>query len=49
VQAIRRTWRRLRALASATHDAELRDELQLHLDLLTEQYVAEGLSPVRRV
>ena len=45
MQALRRTWRRLRAVASRTHEAEVRAELQLHLDLLTEQYVAEGLSP----
>jgi predicted permease len=41
-----RTWRRLRALVSPTHDAELREELQLHLELLADEYIAQGLSPV---
>jgi predicted permease len=35
---------RLRALRSRGHDGELRDELQLHIDLLTEEYVARGMS-----
>lgn len=35
---------RLRALLSREHDAELRNELQLHLDLLAAEYVARGMS-----
>ena len=42
---VARLWRRIRALMSATHDRDLRDELQLHLDLLTEEYVAQGVPP----
>lgn len=42
---IARLRRRSRALLSARHDRDLRDELQLHVDLLTEEYVAEGLPP----
>lgn len=34
---------RLRALIARRHDRELRDELQLHIDLLADQYVANGL------
>ena len=36
---------RLRALFLATHDRELRDELDLHIDLLADQFVEQGLSP----
>jgi putative ABC transport system permease protein len=36
---------RVRALLSRHHDRELRDELQLHLDLLTDEYRSQGLSP----
>ena len=39
-----RVWRRLRGRFSRTHDRDVRDELQLHLDLLTEDYAAHGLS-----
>lgn len=35
---------RLHALLSRSHDRELRDELQLHIDLLTDEYQAGGLS-----
>jgi predicted permease len=42
---IARLWRRVRVLVSVTHDRELRDELQLHLDLLTEEYVSQGVPP----
>ena len=36
---------RTRASLSARHDRELRDELQLHLTLLEEEYAAQGISP----
>jgi predicted permease len=45
VPRLLRTWRQIRALASTTHDAQLRAELQLHMELLAEEYVAQGLSP----
>lgn len=38
---------RARATFSRRHDTELRDELQLHLQLLEEHYVAEGMPPAR--
>ena len=34
-----------RATISTRHDRELREELQLHLRLLEEEYTAQGLSP----
>jgi predicted permease len=36
---------RARATLSARHDRELRDELQLHLHLLTEEFTAQGMPP----
>ncbi len=36
---------RVRATLSARHDQELRDELQLHLNLLAEEYIAQGIPP----
>ena len=36
---------RARATLSARHDRELRDELQLHLKLLEEEYTAQGIPP----
>ena len=36
---------RARATFSAHHDRELRDELQLHLRLLEEEYTAQGIRP----
>jgi predicted permease len=36
---------RARATLSARHDQELRDELQLHLNLLAEEYIAQGIPP----
>ena len=36
---------KLRAAFSRQHDHELRNELALHLQLLEEEYVAQGLSP----
>ena len=40
-----RLFLRTRAALSARHDRELRDELQLHLRLLEEEYVAKGIPP----
>ena len=36
---------RARATVSARHDRELRDELDLHLQLLEEEYTAQGMPP----
>ncbi len=36
---------RARATVSARHDRELRDELDLHLQLLEEEYAAQGMRP----
>ena len=36
---------RVRATLSARHDQDLRDELQLHLHLLAEEYIAQGIPP----
>ena len=36
---------RARATVSARHDRELRDELDLHLQLLEEEYAAQGMLP----
>ena len=36
---------RVRATLSARHDQDLRDELQLHLNLLAEEYIAQGIAP----
>ncbi len=36
---------RARATFSACHDRELRDELQLHLRLLEEEFIAQGIPP----
>ena len=36
---------RVRATLSVRHDQELRDELQLHLNLLAEEYIAQGIPP----
>jgi MacB-like periplasmic core domain len=36
---------RARATLSRSHDCELRDELQLHLRLLEEEYTAQGMPP----
>ena len=36
---------RVRATLSARHDRELHDELQLHLQLLEEQYTTQGVPP----
>lgn len=35
---------RLRAMRSRSHDRELRAELQLHIDLLTDEYAAQGMT-----
>lgn len=43
---IGRLGRRLRGVVSQTESRDVRDELQLHLDLLTEEYRADGLSHV---
>lgn len=44
---LRRTWRRLRAALSSGDGSDVRDEVQLHLDLLTEEYrTTLGLSDV---
>jgi predicted permease len=42
---VNRLLRRVLATFSAGHDRQLRDELQLHLHLLEEEYVAQGISP----
>jgi len=42
---VTRWFLRTRASLSARHDRELRDELQLHLTLLEEEYAAQGISP----
>ena len=36
---------RARATLSARHDRELRDELALHLQLMEEEYLAQGIAP----
>ena len=40
---VSRLFRRARATFSAGHDRELREELELHLHLLEEEYVAQGV------
>jgi predicted permease len=45
VRWARRLLMRARATLSPGRDRELRDELRLHLELLEEQYIAQGLAP----
>ena len=43
-RSIARLWRRLRILSHSSRDREIRTELQLHIDLLQEEYEANGMT-----
>jgi predicted permease len=43
--ALKRFWVRARATLSSRHDREVREELALHLQLMEEEYLAQGVAP----
>ena len=42
---LKRLLLRARATLSSRHDREVRDELALHLQLMEEEYLAQGVAP----